>query len=460
MHAQEATSPRILIADDQPDVLKALRLLLKPEGYQITEVATPPAVLAGLETGRFDVLLMDLNYARDTTSGREGLDLLPRVRELDDTLPVVVMTAYGSVDVAVEAIRRGARDFVEKPWDNERLLTILRTQIELTHALRRGQRLEAASLALGVEGQPRLIAQSAAMQPVLQLIANVGPSDANVLITGENGAGKGVVTQALHSVSPRAGRPLITVNAPGLSEGLFESELFGHVRGAFTDAKSDRIGRFEMADGGTLLLDEIADLPRGLQPKLLRVLETGEFERVGSSQTQRVNVRVISATNADVQEEVTQRRFRQDLLYRLNTVEIRVPPLRDRHEDITPLAMQFLRVHAQRYRKQVADFEPAAMQWLLRYGWPGNVRELDHVVERGVLMAQGGIVRQADLGLRAEAGATQRLEDMTLDEVEAVLIRKALARYDGNVKQAARELGLTRSSLYRRLVKHGWAHRE
>ncbi|MGD8454010.1 MAG: sigma-54 dependent transcriptional regulator [Phycisphaerae bacterium] len=460
MPQQKATATRILIADDQPDVLKALRLLLKPEGYEVAEATAPPAIIAALESERFDALLMDLNYARDTTSGREGLDLLPRLRELDDTLPIVVMTAFGSVDVAVEAMRRGARDFVEKPWDNDRLLTILRTQIELTRALRRGQQLEAANQALGAEGQPTLIAESPAMHPVLQLIANVGPSEANVLITGENGTGKGVVARALHAVSTRAGRPLITVNAPGLSEGLFESELFGHVRGAFTDAKSDRIGRFEMADGGTLFLDEIADLPLNLQAKLLRVLETGEFERVGSSRTQQANFRVISATNADVQQEIAGRRFRQDLLYRLNTVEIRLPPLRDRQGDIALLAAHFLRVHAQRCRKPVSEFEPAAVESLLRYAWPGNVRELDHVVERGVLMARDGIVRRTDLGLESAATASQRLEDMPLDEVEAVLIRKALARYDGNVKQAARELGLSRSALYRRLVKHGLAHRE
>lgn len=303
-------APRILLADDQPDVLKALRLLLKPEGYDVTSVATPQGALAELETGRYDILLMDLNYTRDTTSGREGLDLLRRVGELDETLPVIVMTAYGSVDVAVEAMRRGARDFVEKPWSNERLLAILRTQLELTQALRRGQRLEAASRALAGEGQPTLIAQSDAMRPVLELIANIGPADANVLITGENGTGKEVVARAFHALSTRADKPFITVNAPGLSESLFESELFGHTRGAFTDAKSDRIGRFEMADGGTLLLDEIADLPLNLQSKLLRVLETGEFERVGSSRTQRVSVRVLSATNADIHQQVTARRFR------------------------------------------------------------------------------------------------------------------------------------------------------
>ncbi|HNQ22620.1 MAG TPA: sigma-54 dependent transcriptional regulator [Phycisphaerae bacterium] len=452
--------PRILIADDQADVLSALRLLLKPAGYQIVEVTTPAGILAELETRQFDVLLMDLNYTRDTTSGREGLGLLPRVQQLDDALPIVVLTAYGTIEVAVEAMRRGARDFVEKPWDNERLLSIVRTQAELVRALRRGRRLEAENRLLRTEGQPRLIAESKAMQPVLRLIANVGASDAGVLITGENGTGKSVIAHALCAASARAGKPMVTVNAPGLSEGVFESELFGHLKGAFTDAKSDRVGRFEMADGGTLFLDEIANLPVNLQPKLLRVLETGEFERVGSSRTQRVDVRVLSATNADIQQEVQAGRFRQDLLYRLNTVQIRLPPLRDRREDIPLLAMYFLGAHVRRYRKPAMRFETAALRALLDYPWPGNVRELDHVIERGVLMAGADVVRAEDLALQPASGTARCLEEMTLDEVEAVLIRKALARADGNVKHAARELGLSRSGLYRRLAKYGLPYRD
>ncbi|UCF32595.1 MAG: sigma-54-dependent Fis family transcriptional regulator [Phycisphaerales bacterium] len=451
---------RVLIADDQPDVLKALDLLLKPEGYQVTDVATPAGIIAELEAREFDVLLMDLNYARDTTSGREGLELLPRVRELDTSLPIVVMTAYGSVNLAVEAIRRGAKDFVEKPWDNERLLSILRTQTELVRALRKGQRLEAENRLLRDSGAPKLIAESKAMQPALRLIANVGASEANVLITGENGSGKGLVAQALCAASPRAARAMVTVNVPTLSEGVFESELFGHTKGAFTDAKSDRVGRFEMADGGTIFLDEIANLSPSLQPKLLRVLETGEFERVGSSRSRRVDVRVLSATNTDLYREVEAGRFRQDLLYRLNTVEINLPPLRDRGEDIPLLAMNFLRRHTRRYLKPIDRFDTEAMQALLDYRWPGNVRELDHIVERAVLMARDEAIRVEDLALRPLPESSRRLEDMTLDEVEAVLIRKALARFDGNVKEAARELGLSRSGLYRRLAKYGLACRD
>ena len=446
---------RILIADDQADVLEALRLLLKAEGWDLETVASPAAALQTVERRDFDVVLMDLNYTRDTTSGREGFDLLTRLRALDATLPVVVMTAWGSVDVAVEAMRRGARDFVQKPWDNERLITIIRTQADLARALRRGQRLEAENRALRESAPSNLIAEAPAMRPVLEMVARVGPSDANVLVTGENGAGKGVVAAALHAASLRARYPMVTVNAGGLPEGVFESELFGHVKGAFTDAKTDRVGRFELADGGTLFLDEIANVAPSQQVTLLRVLETGEFERVGSSRTHQVNVRVISATNADIFDEVAAGRFRQDLLFRLNTIEIRVPPLRERREDIPLLAAHFVRIHNQHYRKALIGFEPPALRALVEHSWPGNVRELDHAIERGVLMAQGKAVRLSDLSLKAGRDASARLDDMSLEEVEASLVKKAMARYDGNVSHAARALGLSRSALYRRLQRFG-----
>jgi DNA-binding NtrC family response regulator len=448
-----ATPARILIADDQQDVLEALRLLLKSEGFQIETANSPAGILKALELRDYDVVLMDLNYARDTTSGQEGLDLLTRLHSADESLPIVVMTAWGSVNVAVEAMRRGARDFIQKPWDNERLLTILRTQTELGRALRRSSRLEAQNRVLQAEGGPALIAEAPAMQPVLQIIARVGPSDANVLITGENGTGKGLVAQAFHAVSMRANRPMVTINAGGVSEGVFESELFGHVKGAFTDAKQDRVGRFELADGSTLFLDEIANVPLSQQQKLLRVLETGEFERLGSSKTRKADVRLISATNADLNAEVAGGRFRQDLLFRLNTIEIKLPSLRDRREDIPLLAKHFLKMHAQRYRKALTGFDPAALQTLVDHQWPGNVRELDHAIERAVLMAQGNTIRVGDLGLRATTEAGGRLEDMSLEDVEAFLIRKAMARY-GNVSHAAKALGLSRSALYRRLERY------
>jgi DNA-binding NtrC family response regulator len=456
MRTVNSNGSRVLIADDQPDVREALRLLLKGEGYEIQAVATPADLISALETRDFDLVLMDLNYARDTTSGQEGLDLLARIQNMDGALPVVVMTAWGSVELAVEVMRRGAKDFIQKPWENARLLTILRTQIELRQSLRRELRLEAENRLLRSESRPTLIAEAASMRPVLELIARVGPSDANVLITGEHGTGKEVIARTLHILSPRAGKPMVTVNAGGLSEGIFESELFGHVKGAFTDAKADRIGRFELAEGSTLFLDEIANVPMNLQAKLLRVLETGEMERVGSSRTRRVDVRIIAATNADVNVEVSAGRFRQDLLFRLNTIEIHLPPLRERREDIPLLANHFLRMYAQRYRKAVTGFEPVAMQSLTEHPWPGNIRELDHAVERAVLLAQGNQLKASDLGLRTAApGATPRLEEMSLEEVERFLVQRTLARYDGNVSQAAKALGLSRSGLYRRLQKYG-----
>jgi DNA-binding NtrC family response regulator len=448
-------APRVLIADDQPDVLEALRLLLKAEGYQIELVSSPAGVLNALDAREFDVVLIDLNYARDTTSGQEGLDLLSRIQALDSTLPVVVMTAWSSVKVAVEAMRRGARDFIQKPWENERLVSILRTQIELSRALRKGLRLEAENRLLRGTERPTLIAESPAMQPVLRLVANVGPSDANVLITGEPGTGKEIVAQTLHAISSRCSKPMVTVNAGGLPEGIFESELFGHVRGAFTDAKADRVGRFELADGSTLFLDEIANITASQQAKLLRVLQTGELERVGSSRTRQVDVRIVSATNADLNAEVTAGHFRADLQFRLNTIEIHLPPLRDRREDIPLLASHFLGRHAQRYRKPLTSFDPAAMQALLDHLWPGNIRELDHAIERSVLMAQGDTVKAADLGLRQGREGAPRLEDMSLEDVEFSLIKKALARFDGNVSHAAKALGLSRSALYRRLQRFG-----
>ena len=451
----KTAEPRVLIADDQPDVREALKLLLKSEGYATESASSPAGVLAAIEARDFDVVLMDLNYARDTTSGAEGLDLLARLQALDGTLPVVVMTAWGSVELAVEVMRRGARDFVQKPWENARLLAILRTQIELGRALRLSQRLEAENRLLRVQGLPTFIAESAAMRPVKELVARVGPSDANVLITGEHGTGKEVVARLLHAISPRASKPMVTVNAGGLSEGVFESELFGHVKGAFTDAKTDRVGRFELAEGGTLFLDEIANVPGNLQAKLLRVLETGEMERVGSSKTRRVDVRVLSATNADVAVEASAGRFREDLLFRLNTIELALPALRDRREDIPLMAAHFLRVHAERYRKPLVGFEPAAMQALLEHPWPGNVRELDHAVERAVLLAQGNEVKSRDLALRSGRDGAARLEEMSLEDVERFLIQKALSRHGGNVSQAAQTLGLSRSALYRRMQKYG-----
>ena len=445
---------RILIADDQPDVLEALRILLKSEGYQTDAVTSLGAVMNSLEKRTYALLMMDLNYTRDTTSGQEGLEVIPRIQALDDTLPIVVMTAWATVDLAVEAMKLGARDFVTKPWDNDRLLAIVRTQIALGSAIRKSQQLEAKNELLRGK-MPNIISESPRMRPVIELVTRVAPSDANVLITGENGTGKGLIAQALHSLSGRASKIMITVNMGGLSEGVFESELFGHVKGAFTDAKTDRAGRFELADESTLFLDEIANLPMTQQAKLLRVIETGEFERVGSSRTLHANVRIISATNSNLTEEVAAGRFRQDLLFRLNTIEIALPPLRERREDIAPLAAHFLRQHAERYRKTLTGFEPAAHEALMRHEFPGNVRELDHIIERAVLMSQGAQIKTNDLGLTTISDGSPRLEEMSLEEVEAFLIKKALARHNGNARQAAESLGLSRSAFYRRLQHYG-----
>ena len=445
----------ILIADDQPDILQALRFLLKAEGFAVDTVSSPGGVLSAIERKDYDVVLMDLNYTRDTTSGREGLDLLSRIRLLDATLPVVVMTAYSSVEGAVEAMRGGARDYVEKPWDNARLVATLKTQVELGKALRKSLRLESENQSLRREGVPDMVAESPAMRAVMRLMERVGPSEANAVILGEHGTGKEVAARWLHAASARALRPMITVNVGGLSEGVFESELFGHLKGAFTDAKADRIGRFELADGGTLLLDEIANITLGQQAKLLRVLQIGELERVGSSKTRKVDVRVLSATNADLRAEVAAGRFREDLLYRLNTIEIRLPPLRDRREDIPLLASTFLRRHATRYRKPITGFSPAAMQALLSYIWPGNVRELDHTIERAVLLTDQAEIDPADLSLMPPSDGAAQLEAMTLEDVERLLVQKALARSGGSVSDAAKALGLSRSALYRRLERFG-----
>ena len=445
---------RVLIADDQRDVLEALRILLKGEGHQTESVTSVSGIFNALQQRDYALLMMDLNYTRDTTSGQEGLEVIPKIQALDSTLPIVVMTAWATIDLAVEAMKRGARDFVPKPWDNERLLTIVRTQIELGSALRKGRKLEAANKLLG-GNVPNMIADAPSMRPVVEMISRVAPSDANVLITGENGTGKSLVAQALHALSPRAPHSMITVNMGGLSETLFESELFGHVKGAFTDAKTDRAGRFELADESSLFMDEIANIPLNQQAKLLRVIETGEFERVGSSKTLHANVRIISATNAKLADEVAAGRFRQDLLFRLNTIEIALPPLRDRREDIIPLANNFLRMHAQRYRKQSLGFDETARDRLLQHSFPGNVRELDHVIERAVLMSRDQHLKAADLGLTTAGGETRSLEDMSLEEVEAFLIKKALARNNGNARKAAEALGLSRSAFYRRLQQYG-----
>lgn len=455
MFRRPANAPRILAADDQPHILDAIEFLLKPEGYKVDVVRSPDLVRDALTSAQYDAVLMDLNYTRDTTSGQEGLDLLSEIVGQASTLPVIVMTAWGNVELAVEAMRRGARDFIQKPWENERLLSILRTQVELHRALEQAERLAAENRLLNAEGRPEFIATAPSMIPLLETVTRIAPSDANVLITGEHGTGKEVVARMIHALSLRNGRPWVAVNTGGLAEGVFESELFGHVKGAFTDARSDRIGRFELADGGTIFLDEIANVPVRQQSKLLRVIESGELERVGSSRSKKVDVRVISATNADLQASTQSGEFREDLLFRLNTVEIHLPPLRERREDVPVLAMHFLSQYASRYRRQIKDFDPAALGIMTQYGWPGNVRELEHTVERAVLMCRSDQIQPGDLGLSSQRAQAQNLEELSLEAVESILIRKALQRFQGNISQAAEALGLSRGALYRRMEKYG-----
>jgi DNA-binding NtrC family response regulator len=455
----EPPAESILIVDDQADVREALRLLLKSERLECCLAPTPAEALDAAGRRPFAAALIDMNYLRDTASGEEGLKLLAALRRIDADLPVVVMTAWGSIDLAVAAMRGGAQDFIEKPWDNTRLVSVLRNQLRLGGLRRREQRLEAENRLLR-DSPAVVVAESAPMRRVLAVLDRVAASSSSVLILGENGTGKGLLARRLHERSPREAHSFVQVNMGALSEAVLESELFGHVRGAFTDARSDRIGRIELADGGTLFLDEIANLPLAAQPKLLRVLEQGEFERVGSSRTQRADLRVVSATNADLHEAARQGRFRTDLLFRLNTVELRVPALRERPEDIVPLARHFLERSAARFGRESISLSSGAERALTSYPWPGNVRELDHALERAVLLSTHSRLEAGELGLGSNgplAGEAVGSELRTLAAAEQAMIREALARHHGNILKAAEELGVSRAALYRRLQKFGWS---
>lgn len=451
------SNPTVLIADDQGDVREALRMLLKSEGVASVGKDAAATALEAACKREFDCALIDLNYTRDTTSGEEGLELLEQLRHHVPELPVVVMTAWGNVPLAVEAMRRGAADFIEKPWSNARLVRILDAQITLGRGARRQRRLEAENALLRADGTNELIAGSPAMRHVLDMVDRVAGSDVNILVLGENGTGKGVIAGRIHALSARAKNSLVKVNMGAINENVFESEMFGHVRGAYTDAKGERIGRFELADGGTLFLDEVGNVPVSQQPKLLRVLEDGEFERLGSSRTQSVDVRLVSATNADLGEAVVSGRFRQDLLYRLNTLEIRLPALRERSEDILPLARTFLARSGARYGRHALHLSASAERALTAWRWPGNVRELQHLMERVALLAEHDQVSAVALpfGGTPPPNADDSLDGMTLDQVESVLIDRALRRHDGNLQQASEALGITRQTLYRRMDKHG-----
>jgi DNA-binding NtrC family response regulator len=436
---------RVLVGDDQPDILRGLRLLFRAEGIEGVFASSPAEVLSAVENEDLDIALLDLNYTRDTTSGVEGLDLLARVRRQEPGLPVVVMTAWASVPTAVEAMRRGARDYVEKPWSNADLLARLEK-----HASASAPRKSPISTVAHPD-LPPLFAHSPAMAKLLQVMDRVAPSDASVLVTGEHGVGKDVIARWIHARSRRRAGPFVPVNVAALAAGVFESELFGHVRGAFTGAVGDRTGCFELAEGGTLFLDEIGTLSLDHQAKLLRVLQSGDFSPVGSSKVKRANVRIVSATNAALAEEVQSRRFREDLLYRLNTVELAIPALRDRLEDLAPLADHLLGTMALRYGRDDLSFSEASRAKLVAHDWPGNVRELAHAVERGVLMTATGRIEPEDLALSVAGMGARSIDSMTLQEAERYLVERALLRAQGNAGEAARALGLSRSAFYRRL---------
>jgi len=458
--SRSAAADRILVVDDQADVRAALRLLFKVAGYTMTGAESPERALAVLERdpdhGEFAAVLVDMNYSQDTTSGREGLALIERIAQRWPDLPVIAMTAWASIELAVEAMRVGAADFIEKPWQNARVLNVLESRIALRRSRRSERRFGAAQALMMDEVDAGFVAESAPMRRLLDELARIADSDANVLLLGENGTGKTLLAHRLHQGSPRRERPFVRVDVGGLTPTLFEAELFGHVRGAYTDARQDRAGRFELADGGTLFLDEIGNLPLEQQPKLLRAIEDGEFERLGTSRTQRVDVRVVAATNADLAAE----RFRRDLLYRLNTFQIRVPPLRERRDDVLPLARYYLAAACRRYQRPLPQLGPDVDRALLDYAWPGNVRELAHAMERAALLGGDRCIRAQDLRLQPDAspivaGASPSLQPMKLEDAEALLLRDALERHRGNLQRAAKQLGITRQSLYRRLEKHG-----
>lgn len=443
--------PHILIADDQEHILETLTMLLEGEGFRVTSVTELGQIVECCRSYNYDLALLDMNYTQDTTSGNEGLRLVKTIREIDETLPIVLMTAWASIELSVDAIKGGANDFIEKPWKTNRLLSVIKNQLSLARERKVNQRLSA--FICEPNPIPDLVVKSKAMQPVIELIKRTAASDANILLTGESGVGKSHIAHSVHKLSQRCKSPLVKVNMGAIAESLFESELFGHIKGAYTDAKESRIGRFEMADEGTLFLDEIANIPKALQAKLLRVLESGEFEPLGSSRTKNADVRVISASNVDFDSEIKKGNFRQDLFYRLNTITIHIPPLRERKEDIPLLVAYFVDKFQRKYRTQDIVVNSKALKALVNFPWYGNVRELEHTIERAMLMTSDQTIGIKELGLQQNS-RVDSFEDMTLEQAEIFLINNALATHDGNILAAAEALGLSRAALYRRLEKY------
>ncbi|HKX30112.1 MAG TPA: sigma-54 dependent transcriptional regulator [Blastocatellia bacterium] len=453
----------ILIVDDDPSVTASLALLLKQAGYRSQAASSPAEALARLESGEFRLVLQDMNFSRQT-SGEEGLELLRQIKSRRPELPLILITAWGSIGLAVQGIRAGAADFITKPWTHQQILQSVNTALELAAAnsSRSSSRLPTRDEFDARHDFRGLIGRETKFLRILELIGRVAPTDASVLITGESGTGKELIADAIHRNSPRRDRPFVKVNLGGIPSTLFESEMFGYTRGAFTDARADRKGRFEMADGGTIFLDEIGDLDAGAQVKLLRVLQDRTYEALGSSTTRTVDVRVISATNRHLTEMVAAGQFREDLLYRLNLIAIHLPPLRERAADIPLIADHFLESLARVYRRRELAISDHAKRWLRNQPWPGNVRQLKHLIERALLVSGKDRLEIDDLELTMEMDATDPRRDplpavgsMTLDDLEKAMIVKALGHYDGNISKVAEALGLSRAALYRRFEKYG-----
>jgi len=458
----EAKSGKILIVDDNEDLLKAAKMHLKRHFAQVDIEKNPEAIPSLMNNESYDVILLDMNFTKDVSSGSEGYYWLEKILEIDPSSVVVLITAYGDVQMAVRAIKAGATDFVLKPWENEKLLATLYSSMRLRESRDEIETLRIKNKEINQalnEKFSDIIGQSQAMQRIFQTIERVAHTDANVLILGENGTGKELIARAIHRNSSRKHESFVSVDLGSITETLFESELFGHKKGAFTDAKEDRAGRFELANRGTLFLDEIGNLSMPLQAKLLTVIQNRRVSRVGSNKETPVDIRLICATNLPLYEMVKENRFRQDLLYRINTIEVEIPPLRDRFEDIPLLANHFLKHYAGKYGKNLSKMSDAAMTRLNKHNWPGNIRELQHALERAVILSNSSVLQPEDFNFNAsgvkDADQQLNLEQFNLEEVEKILIRKVLKKYNGNITQAAGELGLTRSSLYRRLEKYG-----
>jgi len=449
---------KILMIDDDEDVLLAAKMLLKKYSYHVIIEKNPNMIPFLLNNDTYDVILLDMNFSKDTTSGKEGFEWLAQIKERDPQAVVIMITAFGDVEMAVRALKEGATDFILKPWQNEKLIATISTAIRLKKSYNEVDKLRKAKAMLEEQiSQPfrDIIGQSSAIKDVFSLIDKVAKTDANILILGENGTGKELVARAIHQKSLRKDSSFVAVDMGAITETLFESELFGHKKGAFTDAREDRPGRFELANGGTLFLDEIGNLSMSLQSKLLSALQSRQVTRVGSNQPQEVDIRLICATNMPLHQMVKEGKFRQDLLYRINTVELHIPPLSERVDDIPMLANHFLNHYSKKYRKEVLSISPEAMTKLKKYAWPGNVRELQHSIERALIMADSPALQESDFLFSRKANDSIDTDSLNLDEVEKSAVTKAIQLHNGNISKAAEELGLTRASLYRRMEKYG-----